>query len=124
MLIGQRSATVIGIGMKTVSLDSGYTYWNGHELVFDGLISRKAFSRKSVLTVEKISSEKIKITPARQNLNEKTEAWTIIIRQQFYPFKTRKLRDQWFQRLSGIQDPDTRGFQVDDDLEAARIPSA
>lgn len=124
MLVGQRSGTGIGVGMKTVSLDSGYAYWNGHELVFDGLISRKAFSRKSVLTVEKISSEKIKITPARQNLNEKAGAWTLIIRQQFYPFKTRKLRDQWFQRLSGIQDSDTQGFQVDDDLEAARIPSA
>ena len=43
---------------------------------------------------------------------------------QFYPFKTRKLRDQWIQQLSGIQDTDTRDFQVGDDLETARIPSA
>ena len=124
MLIGQRSGTGIGIGMKTVSLDSGYTYWDGQRLVFDGVIARKAFSRKTVLTVETISSEKIKIIPARQNSNEKAEAWIIVIRQQFYPFKTRELRDRWFQRLSGIQDSDTRGFQVDDDLESARIPSA
>ena len=27
MLIGQRSGTGLGIGMKAVSLDSGYTYW-------------------------------------------------------------------------------------------------
>lgn len=124
MLIGQRSGTGLGIGMKAVSLDSGYTYWNGHQLIFDGVMARKVFSRKTVLTVEKISSEKIKIVPARQNLNEKAEAWIIIIRQQFYPFKTRELRDQWFQQLSGLQDSATRGFQVDDDLESARIPSA
>jgi hypothetical protein len=124
MLIGQRSGTGLGIGMKAVSLDSGYTYWDGHQLIFDGITARKVFSRKTVLTVEKISSEKIKIVPARQNLNEKAEAWIIIIRQQFYPFKTRELRDQWFQQLSGLQDSATRGFQVNDDLESARIPSA
>jgi hypothetical protein len=124
MLIGQRSGTGMGIGMKSVSLDSGYMYWDGHQLIFDGIMAHKVFSRNSVLTVEKVSSEKIKIVPARQNLNEKVEAWIIIIRQQFYPFKTRELRDQWFQQLSGLQDSDTRGFEVDDDLESARTPSA
>ncbi len=110
--------------MKSVSLDSGYTYWDGHQLVFDGIMARKVFSRNSILTVEKISSEKIKIVPARQNLNEKAEAWVVVIRQQFYPFKTRELRDQWFQQLSGLRDSATRGFEVNDDLESARIPSA
>jgi hypothetical protein len=124
MLIGQRSGTGIGIGMKAVSLDSGYAYWSGHQLVFDGIMSRKTFSRKSVLTAEKISSEKIKIIPAQQNAGEKAEAWTIVIRQQFYPFKTRKLRDQWFQQLSGIEDSDASGFEVDKSLGSTRIPSA
>lgn len=124
MLMGQRSGTGIGIGMKAVSLDSGYIYWDRHQLIFDGIMARKVFSQKSVLTVEKISSEKIKIVPVRHNLNEKAEAWIIIIRQQFYPFKTRELRDQWFQRLSGIQASDAQGYQVDDDLESARIPSS
>ena len=124
MLIGQRSGTGLGIGMKSVSLDSGYTYWDGHQLVFDGLIARKVFSRNSILTVEKVSSEKIKIVPARKNLNEKAEAWIIVLRQQFYPFKTRELRDQWFQQLSGLQDSDIQGYQGDDDLESARISSA
>jgi hypothetical protein len=124
MLIGQRSGTGLGIGMKSVSLDSGYTYWDGHQLIFDGLIARKVFSRNSILTVEKVSSEKIKIVPARKNLNEKAEAWIIVLRQQFYPFKTRELRDQWFQQLSGLQDSDIQGYQGDDDLESARISSA
>ena len=110
--------------MKAVSLDSGYTYWDGHQLIFEGIISRKVFSRESVLTAEKISSEKIKVVQARQNSKEKAEAWTIIIRQQFYPFKTRKLRDQWFQRLTGTQDPETQGVQIDEDLESARVTSA
>lgn len=124
MLIGQQSGTGLGIGMKSVSLDSGYTCWDGHQLIFDGIMARKVFSRNSIFTVEKISSEKIKIIPSRQHLNEKAEAWIIIIRQQFYPFRTRELRDQWFQQLSGLQDPATRGFEVDDDLGAAQIPSA
>ena len=124
MLIGQRSGTGIGIGMKAVSLDSGYTYWDGHQLVFDGIMARKIFSRKSVLTAEKISSEKIKVVPAQRDSNEKAEAWIIIIRQQFYPFKTRKLRDQWFQQLSGVQDSETRIFELDQDLGSAQAPSA
>jgi hypothetical protein len=124
MLIGQRSGIGIGIGMKSVSLDSGYIHWDGHQLIFDGIMARKVFSRNSILTVEKISSEKIKIIPAQKNLNEKTEAWTIIIRQQFYPFRTRELRDQWFQRLSGLQSSDSQELLIDNDLESARIPSA
>ena len=124
MLVGQRSGTGIGIGMKSVSLDSGYAYWSGRELIFDGVMARKVFSRNSVLSVEKISSEKIKITPTRQKSNEKSEVWTLIIRQQFYPFRTRELRDQWFQQLSGLQDFKTQGFQLDDGLESSQIPSA
>ncbi len=124
MLLGQRSGTGIGTGIKPVSLDSGYVYWEGHQLVFDGIMSRRVFSRQSVLTAEKISSEKIKIIPTQQTLRNRTVVWTIIIRQQFYPFKTRKLRDQWFQRLSGVQDTDTREFEVDEGLGSTQIPSA
>lgn len=124
MLMGQQSGTGIGVGMKSVSLDSGYAYWHGHQLILDGIMDRKVFSRNSILTVEKLSSEKIKIVPARQNLDEKAETWIIIIRQQFYPFRTRELRDQWFQQLSGFQDSATQGFEVDGNLDSARIPSA
>ena len=124
MLIGQRSGTGMGIGMKSVSLDSGYMYWDGHQLAFDGIMGRKVFSKNSISTVEKVSSEKIKIVPAQQILNEKAEAWVIILRQQFYPFRARELRDQWFQQLSGLQGSDTQGYPVDDGLESARIPSA
>lgn len=104
MLMGQRSGTGLGIGMATVSLDSGYLHWEGNRLVFDGVMARKYFSRNNVLTLEKISSEKIKIFPVQRNENEAAEAWVLVLRQQFYPFKTRELRDQWFQRLSGRQE--------------------
>ena len=124
MLIGQRSGTGIGVGMKSIFLDSGYTYWDGHQLIFDGIMARKVFSRDSILTVEKVSSEKIKIVPTRQNSSETTDAWVIVIRQQFYPFKTRELRDQWFQQLSGLHDSGSQGFQMNNDLESTRIPSA
>jgi hypothetical protein len=104
MLLGQRSETGLGIGMATVSLDSGYLHWEGNRLVFDGLMARKYFSRSTVLTLEKISSEKIKIIPVQRVGTETAEAWVLVLRQQFYPFKTRELRDQWFQRLSGLQE--------------------
>lgn len=124
MLIGQRSGTGIGIGMKAVSLDSGYAHWDGHQLVFDGIMARKVFSRETIFTAEKISSEKIKIIPTRKHAKDKAEAWTIVLRQQFYPFKIRELRDQWFQRLSGVQDSATLGFHAGDALEPTRIPSS
>ncbi len=104
MLMGQRSGTGLGIGMAPVSLDSGYVYWEGNRLVFDGIMARKKFSRNNVLILEKISSEKIKILPVQRNENETAEAWVLVLRQQFYPFKTRELRDQWFQRFSGLQE--------------------
>lgn len=124
MLIGQCSGTGIGIGMKSVSLDSGYMHWDRHQLIFDGIMARKVFSKNALLTVEKFSSEKIKIIPTSQNLNEKTEAWVIVIRQQFYPFRARELRDQWFQQLSGLQNSDIQGYPADEELESTRISSA
>lgn len=104
MLLGQRSGTGLGIGMASISLDSGYLYWEGNRLVFDGVMARKYFSRNNLLTLEKISSEKIKILPVQRGGKEAAEAWVLVLRQQFYPFKTRELRDQWFQRLSGGQE--------------------
>ena len=124
MLIGQRSGTGIGIGMKAVSLDSGYAHWSGHQLIFEGIMNRKKFSRQLVLTAEKISSEKIKIVPTQRNPKEKAEAWTLIIRQQFYPFKTRKLRDHWYHQLAGIQDSETFGFELAKKLDSGQIPLA
>lgn len=105
MMAGQRAGTGMGLGMNTISLDSGYLYWDGYQLVFDGVISRQVFSRQNVLSVEKVSSEKIKIIPVQQNNNETTEARVIIIRQLFYPFKSKELRDSWFNRLTDIQQP-------------------
>ena len=87
-------------------------------------MARKVFSKNALLTVEKFSSEKIKIIPTSQNLKEKTEAWVIIIRQQFYPFRARELRDQWFQQLSCLQDSDIQGYLGDEELEPTRISSA
>lgn len=123
MLAGQRSGTGLGIGMAAISLDSGFLYWEGNQLVFDGVTGRKVFSPQTVLRVEKISSEKIKIFPVRQDGDESAEAWLLIFRQQFYPFKTRELRDQWFQRLSGVPESAGPGFPADS-LEPSRMPSA
>lgn len=123
MLIGQSTGSGMGLGMKPVSLDSGYVYWDGVQLLFDGVIGRRGFTRETVLSVEKISSEKIKIVPTRQNLNEEAEAWIIVIRQQFYPFKMRELRDQWFERLSGLQQSGAPEWPLDG-LKSSRISSA
>ncbi|MCZ6540967.1 MAG: hypothetical protein O6704_04900 [Nitrospinae bacterium] len=123
MLLGQRSGTGLGIGMASVSLDSGYLYWEGNRLVFDGVMARKYFSRNTVLTLEKISSEKIKIMPVQRDGDETAEAWVLVLRQQFYPFKTRELRDQWFQRLSGLQE-NTGPAHPLAELESSPNPSA
>ena len=123
MLMGQRSGTGLGIGMASVSLDSGYLYWEGNRLVFDGVMARKYFSRNTVLTLEKISSEKIKIVPVQRDGNETAEAWVLVLRQQFYPFKTRELRDQWFQRLSGLQENAGSVLPLAE-LESSPSPSA
>ncbi len=123
MLIGQCTGTGMGLGMKPVFIDSGYACWEGDQLVFDGVIARRDFTRKNVLSVQKISPEKIKIIPARQNLNEEAEAWVLVIRQQFYPFKMRDLRDEWYNRLSGLPDPGTPEWPLDG-LESHRISTA
>ena len=105
VLMGECSGTGMGRGMKTVFIDSGYACWEGGQLVFEGIIGRRDFTRETVLSVEKIGSEKIKIVPARKNSNDEAEAWVLTIRQQFYPFKMRELRDQWYNQLSGHPAP-------------------
>ena len=123
MLIGQRSGNGWGLGMKSVSLDSGYIYWDGIQLVFDGLMTRREFTREKILKVEKISSEKIKIVPVRQSLNGEIESWVLVIRQQFYPFKSKEMRDEWFQRLSGTEESSVPEYSLDE-LLPSRMPSA
>jgi hypothetical protein len=123
MLIGQRPGNGWGLGMKSISLDSGYIYWDGVQMIFDGVMARRKFTRKEILTVEKMSSEKIKIVPVKNNLNDETESWVLVLRQQFYPFKSRELRDQWFERLSGIQEVAAPEYELPAILPS-QIPSA
>ncbi|NIQ00070.1 MAG: hypothetical protein GWM98_06315 [Nitrospinaceae bacterium] len=109
MLKGMRTGTGMGIGMHATSLDSGYLTRVGNQWIFDGIIQRRVFRPETIVEMEKVSSEKIKVIPSPNPKAEEPEAWLITIREKFYPFKTRELRDQLFDELSGQPVADLTG---------------
>ena len=98
MLIGLRARTGWGHGMTPVFLDSGTLQEQEHQVRFDGVLVHLVFGKDSLISAEKISSEKIKILPTAQNRVHQADSYLIVLRDQFYPFRSRPTRD----RLHGI----------------------
>ena len=101
MLIGLRTSTGWGRGMTPVFLDAGTLKWQDHQVRFDGILVNLVFEKESLISAEKISSEKIKILPAPKNRVHQAESYLIVLRDQFYPFRSRALRDRLLGLLKG-----------------------
>jgi len=98
ILIGLRASTGWGRGMTPVFLDSGTLQWQDQQVRFDGVFTNLVFKKASLISAEKVSAEKIKIIPAPKNRVHQAESYLLALKDQFYPFRSRELRD----RLLGI----------------------
>jgi hypothetical protein len=94
LCIGLSKKTGMGGGMIPIFLDSGYIYEEKKRLVFQGIFLRQVFENDTVVKLEKISSEKIKIYPRIERAQFNADAYLIILKYQFYPFKSRDTRDR------------------------------
>ena len=110
MLIGLRTSTGWGRGLTPVFLDSGILKWQEHQVRFDGVLVNLVFEKESLISVEKISSEKIKILPAPKNRVHQAESYLIVLRDQFYPFRSRKLRDRLLGTLQNLKVIENKGL--------------
>ena len=98
--MGLSKKTGLGGGMVPMFIDSGYLYVKEGKLFFDGIFFRHLFDANSVMDAEKVSSEKIRIFANPGEKPFKADAFLLILRRRFYPFKSRASRDKIFNVLS------------------------
>lgn len=99
VLIGSRPHSGIGLGMMPAFVDAGYLTLKGNRVFFDGLLIQETWTPAHFAEVEKISSEKIQLIPHPDHRQGRASMYTLIVRNQFYPFRCRPLRDRIFQAL-------------------------
>jgi hypothetical protein len=90
---GYRKASGWGSGLTPVFMDSGYLSFGAGEVVFDGVFSNYTLGAGSEFQVVRKSSEKIKILLAAKNPDIPADALLFVVRERFYPFKSRVTRD-------------------------------
>ena len=113
LCIGLSKRTGVGGGMIPVFLDSGYLYEEKNRITFEGVFLSQIFSRDTVLNLEKISSEKIKIYPQIERAQLNADAYLIILKYQFYPFKSREPRDRIVETLANSLSSPSEGLHMD-----------
>jgi hypothetical protein len=111
--MGLSKKTGIGGGMTPIFVDSGYLFEENNKLVFDGVFLRHVFDRETILDLEKISSEKIKIFSRIEPRPFKADAFLLILKCQFYPFKARDSRDRIVEMLATMLETPSEGLHLD-----------
>ncbi|MCF8720389.1 hypothetical protein [Nitrospina gracilis] len=106
MLIGHRPHSGLGLGMMPSFIDAGYLTLQDNRVYFDGSLVHEAWNPAQFSALEKVSSEKIRMTPTPENRHGGAATYTLVLRDQFYPFRTRDLRDRIHKVLSPEKEPD------------------
>jgi len=117
VVVGLGKKTGMGAGMVPIFIDSGYLFIEEGELFFDGIFLRQLFDAATILEVEKVSSERIRITPKSEGKQFKADAYMVILRNRFYPFKSRGSRDKIFDDLSACLKIPSEGFHLPKDKD-------
>lgn len=100
LLIGSRPHSGLGLGMMPSFLDAGWLTLEKNRVVFDGLLIQETWTPAHFAEVEAVSSEKIRLTPQPDRRHGRAGAYTLIVRDQFYPFRCRSQRDRIVQVLN------------------------
>lgn len=118
-VFGLHSTKGFSLGLNEKFLDAGWLTLDKGELVFKGILITHPFRTNEIALVEKSSSDKIKITLAITPPPFYPEAYIISLKDQFYPFKSRKTRNLFydhFQKLAitpPAQSPTNQGYRED-----------
>ena len=103
ILIGLRASTGWGRGMTPVFLDSGTLQWQDQQVRFAGVFTNLVFEKGTLISADKVSAEKIKIIPAPKYRVHQAESYLLALRDQFYPFRSRELRDRLLDILKTLK---------------------
>jgi len=104
--LGFRKGIGWGLGLVPVFMDSGYLRWRDNAIAFDGVFLHYRFDGACTCRVEKSSSEKIRIVLKNPIQPLHSETLLLILKDRFYPFKSRDTRDRVLQKFSRLQQPE------------------
>jgi hypothetical protein len=95
-------AVCLGFGAGSpVFMDAGYLVPQDSSMSFKGMFFEHAFLPAEIVRLERKSSEKIKIAFSSSPLQ--ADSILIVLKDQFYPFKSRPKRDEIFRLLEKLQ---------------------
>lgn len=97
MYLGFQKGKGFGPGKTPIFLDSGYLTLEENTISFQGVFIHQSYLSKNPVQVEKKSSDQLILTLNQRQHPYSPETLHIIWRDQFYPFKSRKSRDIFFQ---------------------------
>lgn len=106
LLFGLRQGTGINRGMMPVFADAGFMKLKDGAIQFNGIFSQQVFASGSDFRAEKKSAEKIIIYFTGKRRLSHLDGFQIVLRDQFYPFRSRQLRDKFyesFQRMEKLE---------------------
>jgi len=90
------------LGWRPAFLDAGLLHAKENELVFDGVFTRRSLSAGSMREARKKSFERLRVILRPSAAGRGEEALTLILRDNFYPFRSRDTRNHLYDRLKGI----------------------
>jgi len=115
MVFGMRPHSGLGLGLAPIFFDAGPIRVGESSVRFEGTFFQETFRPGQFIDIKKVSSEKIRILALPENKQfHATEYW-LVLREQFYPFRSRPMRDRIFQILSPQTEsqPDSSGMHSD-----------
>ncbi|CCQ91827.1 membrane hypothetical protein [Nitrospina gracilis 3/211] len=110
MLIGQRPHSGVGLGMMPSFIDVGYLTVKENRVHFAGLLIQETWSPAQFSELEKAGSEKIHMLPQPDRRHGGAAVYTLVLRDQFYPFRSRELRDRIIETLSSGKEQEASSF--------------
>ncbi|CAI2718079.1 hypothetical protein [Nitrospina watsonii] len=108
LLIAFRPHSGLGLGMLPAFLDAGYLTLEENRIYFEGLLIQETWTPAHFSQLEKVSAEKLRLTPQPEHRHGGAAAYLLIVRDQFYPFRCRAVRDE----IQEILQPETEAIEA------------
>lgn len=99
VFFGLRQGTGINRGMIPLFTDAGFVELRGGAIHFQGVFSKQVFLPGEKFKAEKKSAEKINILFTGKRQSSHFDGFQIVLRDQFYPFRSRDMRDRLVETL-------------------------
>ena len=103
LLFGLRQGTGMNRGMIPVFADAGFMKLKDGAIQFNGVFLQQVFAPGSDFRTEKKSAEKINVYFTGKRQPSHPDGFLIVLRDQFYPFRSRDMRDKLYESFQRMQ---------------------